>query len=76
MVSPAFPGLFFAFAAMALLIFVSVSPPVWDKVNFLDATIGGQNSIYGVFAKCVQGQACSNGDASIGYNLQVPGADE
>ena len=76
MVSPAFPGLFFAFAAMALLIFVSVSPPVWDKVNFLDATIGGQESIYGVFAKCVRGAACGNGDASVGYNLAVPGADE
>jgi hypothetical protein len=76
MVSPAFPGLFFAFAAMALLIFVSVSPPVWEKVNFLDATIGGQNSIYGVFAKCVIGQPCSNSDSSIGYNLAVPGADQ
>lgn len=75
MVSPAFPGLFFAFAAMALLIFVSVSPPVWDQVNFLDATIGGQNTLYGVFAKCISGQSCSNGDASIGYNLAVPGAD-
>ena len=75
MVSPAFPGLFFAFAAMALLIFVSVSPPVWDRVNFLEATIGGQTSIYGVFARCVSGQSCGNGDASIGYNLAVAGAD-
>jgi hypothetical protein len=58
---------------MALLIFVSVSPPVWDKVNFLDATIGGQNTLYGVFAKCVAGQSCSNGMASIGYDLSVPG---
>jgi len=74
--SPAFPGLFFAFAAMALLIFVSVSPPVWEKVNFLDATIGGQETIYGVFAQCTIGQACDNGKASIGYSLAVPGADD
>ncbi|KZS87470.1 pali-domain-containing protein, partial [Sistotremastrum niveocremeum HHB9708] len=42
MASPATPGLFFCFAAMVLLIFVSVSVPVWDKISFLDANISGR----------------------------------
>lgn len=73
MVSPAFPGMFFAFAAMALLIFVSVSPPVWDKVNFLRATANGSSYVWGVFGFCQEGGQCSY--RSIGYNLVLPNTD-
>lgn len=38
---------------MALLIFASVTPPAWDKVNFLDATAGGTRQVYGVFVSAV-----------------------
>jgi len=37
------------FAAMVLLIFVSVSAPVWDKISFLDANIGGKEIHFGVW---------------------------
>ncbi|KAF8309509.1 pali-domain-containing protein [Clavulina sp. PMI_390] len=49
MVSPAFPGVFFCFAAMVLLIFVSVSVPVWDKITFLDSEIAGKAIGWGVW---------------------------
>jgi len=42
MASPAIPGLFLCFAAMVLLIFVSVSSPVWDAISFLDVNINGK----------------------------------
>lgn len=45
MASPAAPGLFFCFAAMVLLIFVSVSVPVWNDIYFLDAHIGGVRDV-------------------------------
>ena len=43
--SGALPGLFFCFAAMVLLIFVSVSSPTWERISFLD--VG--NLHFGVF---------------------------
>ncbi|EIW83012.1 pali-domain-containing protein [Coniophora puteana RWD-64-598 SS2] len=43
--SGALPGLFCCFAAMVLLIFVSVSSPKWERISFLD--IG--NLHFGVF---------------------------
>ncbi|KIJ26114.1 hypothetical protein M422DRAFT_38353 [Sphaerobolus stellatus SS14] len=49
MASPAIPGLFLCFAAMVLLIFVSVSSPTWEKISFLDVTQGGQTTHFGVF---------------------------
>jgi len=49
MPSPAVPGLFFCFAAMVLLIFASVSVPIWDKVTFLNTTVGGKTVDFGVF---------------------------
>jgi len=72
MVSPAFPGLFFCFAGMALLLFASVSPPAWDKVNFLDAKVGTTNTVFGVFGECVKGGTCTS--KSVGYDLMVNGA--
>ncbi|EIN12013.1 pali-domain-containing protein [Punctularia strigosozonata HHB-11173 SS5] len=46
--SAAYPGLFFCFAAMVLLIFVSVGAPTWDKIGFLKANIDGTKR-FGVF---------------------------
>jgi hypothetical protein len=46
---PALPGLFFVFAAMVLLIFVSVSAPTWEKISFLNVGTGSQQTRYGVF---------------------------
>ncbi|EGO00258.1 hypothetical protein SERLA73DRAFT_160204 [Serpula lacrymans var. lacrymans S7.3] len=45
----ALPGLFFCFAAMVLLIFVSVSAPVWDRISFLNTNVGGSSLQFGVF---------------------------
>jgi len=45
----AYPGLFFCFAAMVLLIFVSVSSPTWNNVSFLNTSLGGESIHFGVF---------------------------
>ena len=45
----ALPGLFFCFVACLLLIFVSVSPPTWESVYFLNAGIGAGRVRFGVF---------------------------
>ncbi|EJU05234.1 pali-domain-containing protein [Dacryopinax primogenitus] len=47
MASPALPGLFFCFAAMVLLIFASISVPVWSKVTFLNASWAGAEVDFG-----------------------------
>ncbi|ORX39426.1 actin cortical patch SUR7/pH-response regulator pali [Kockovaella imperatae] len=73
MVSPAFPGLFFAFAAMVLLLFASISPPAWDKTYFLSADVNGATTLFGVFGECIVGQGCSS--RSVGYDLVVGGAN-
>ncbi|THH04178.1 hypothetical protein EW145_g5713 [Phellinidium pouzarii] len=49
MASPAAPGLFFCFAAAVLLVFVSVSAPTWDRISFLDVSVSGQTTHFGVF---------------------------
>lgn len=49
MVSPAWPGLFFCFAAVVLLVFATVSSPIWDKISFLDINVNGQTTHFGVF---------------------------
>jgi len=49
MASPAVPGLFFCFAAMVLLIFVSVSVPVWNDIYFLDANVNGHEIRFGIW---------------------------
>ncbi|OWZ52006.1 hypothetical protein J007_02060 [Cryptococcus neoformans] len=72
MVSPAFPGLFFAFAAAVLLLFASISPPAWDQVGFLTTTAGTTKTVFGVFGECVKGGSCSR--RSVGYDLIVNGA--
>lgn len=56
--SGALPGLFFCFAAMVLLIFVSVSAPTWNAISFLNA-----NGIsFGVFGY-------TGSKAHVGYYL-------
>jgi len=62
MANAAAPGVFFVFAAMVLLIFVSVSEPTWDRVSFLDVTRGGSTTHYGVFGYTSTG-------TSIGYRF-------
>ncbi|KAI4523462.1 pali-domain-containing protein [Schizophyllum commune Tattone D] len=46
---PALPGLFCCFAAMVLLIFVSVSVPTWDKISFLNVPTSNGETRFGVF---------------------------
>ncbi|EPQ57447.1 pali-domain-containing protein [Gloeophyllum trabeum ATCC 11539] len=45
----ALPGLFFCFAAMVLLIFVSVSAPTWNAVRFLSVYAPGHTTRFGCF---------------------------
>jgi len=45
----ALPGLLFCFAAMVLLIFVSVSEPTWDRVSFLNVRRDNGTVHYGCF---------------------------
>ncbi|KIM78935.1 hypothetical protein PILCRDRAFT_824059 [Piloderma croceum F 1598] len=58
----AFPGLFFCFAATVLLIIVSISTPVWDKISFLDVTVRGSTTQFGVFGY-------TGSKASVGYTF-------
>ncbi|KAF8487596.1 hypothetical protein JB92DRAFT_3021748 [Gautieria morchelliformis] len=62
MASPAFPGLLLCFAAMVLLIFVSVSAPTWEKISFLDVTVGGRTTHFGVLGFTGSGR-------SVGYRI-------
>ncbi|KAH7888815.1 hypothetical protein F5I97DRAFT_1855748 [Phlebopus sp. FC_14] len=61
--SAALPGLFFCFAAMVLLIFVSVSAPTWDNISFLNTS----GLSFGVFGY-------TDSKPHVGYNfpLSVP----
>jgi len=72
MVSPVFPGLFFAFAAAVLLLFASVSPPAWESVYFLKGSAGTSTTVFGVFGSCVKGGTCTS--KNVGYNLMLNGA--
>ncbi|PFH53729.1 hypothetical protein AMATHDRAFT_45196 [Amanita thiersii Skay4041] len=64
---PAIPGAFLCFAAAVLLIFVSVSPPTWDSISFLDVTQRNGNEVhYGVFGY-------TGSKTTIGYQFNVPG---
>ncbi|TFK25247.1 pali-domain-containing protein [Coprinopsis marcescibilis] len=56
----ALPGVFFCFAAMVLLIFVSVSEPTWDRVSFLNVRLPNGTTHYGAFGY-------TNHDVGIGY---------
>ncbi|KAG5643449.1 hypothetical protein DXG03_000922 [Asterophora parasitica] len=66
--SPAMPGLFFCFAATALLVIVCVSVPTWNAVSFLNVGTGENQIRYGVFGY-------TGSTVGIGYNFQVPGAE-
>jgi hypothetical protein len=60
----ALPGLLLVFAATVLLVFVSVSPPTWNKISFLDVTQGGKTTQFGVFGYT------GSGKAHIGYTFE------
>jgi len=60
----ALPGLFLCFAAMVLLIIVSVSVPIWKDVSFLDVVVGGGTATsFGVFGYT------GSGMAKVGYTI-------
>jgi len=63
MASPAVPGLFFCFAAMVLLVFASVSVPVWSRVTFLNTNIGGHEVDFGCWGY-------TGVKAHLGYSFQ------
>merc|ERR1712110_767933 len=58
----ALPGLFFAFAAMVLLVFASVSAPVWNSISFLNAGSGPSAIRFGVFGY-------TGSDRYVGYHF-------
>ncbi|GAA5918280.1 hypothetical protein JCM1841_002145 [Sporobolomyces salmonicolor] len=58
-------GAFALFAAMALMIVVSVSSPIWDNVGFLKGHISGQSFTLGNWGYCVGGSCTS---ATLGYS--------
>lgn len=61
------PAVFFALAATALLVIVSVSVPIWNSVRFLEATLDGQQLIMGNWGYCL-GSTCTS--SKLGYGLQ------
>jgi len=63
--SAALPGLFFCFAACLLLIFVSVSPPTWENVYFLNAGTGAGRIRFGVFGY-------TGSSTRVGYAFPAP----
>ncbi|KAG8918583.1 hypothetical protein FRC01_001786 [Tulasnella sp. 417] len=42
-------GLFFCFAALVLLVFATVSAPIWERISFLNTNIEGREIHFGVF---------------------------
>ncbi|TXT13557.1 hypothetical protein VHUM_00924 [Vanrija humicola] len=71
MPNPIGPALFLSFAAVVLFVFVSVSPPVWDKISFLNIYTPEGDTAFGVFGACIKGGVCSR--RSVGYTLAAPG---
>ncbi|GHJ88129.1 hypothetical protein NliqN6_4531 [Naganishia liquefaciens] len=73
MVSPAWTGFFWCFAAMVLLLFVSVSAPTWHQVYFLKAFANASEIRYGIWGYCTNiagaGWDCSS--ARLGYDLDL-----
>jgi hypothetical protein len=66
MASPALPGVFLTFAAMVLLIFVSVSVPVWYPISLLNVGPATDNQLrYGVFG-------FTGSKAALGYDFSEP----
>jgi len=67
------PGVFFAFAAFVLLIFVSVSAPTWRAIYFLEAETNGVQlrfGNWGYVVRAVGGDWQSSG-ARLGYNAEA-----
>ncbi|KAF8149550.1 hypothetical protein B0H34DRAFT_667677 [Crassisporium funariophilum] len=63
--SSAVPGLLLCFAAMVLLLFVSISVPTWHRVSFLNVGQPGTDQLkYGVFGG-------SNMSPSVGYHFTL-----
>ncbi|KAF8800271.1 pali-domain-containing protein [Phlegmacium glaucopus] len=62
----AVPGMLLCFAAMVLLVFVSVSVPSWSKVSFLNIGESGPNQLkYGIFGS-------TGSSPSVGYHFTNP----
>ena len=47
--TPALPGLFCCISALILLIFATISSPVWNDVFFLEVTVNGSTTRFGAF---------------------------
>lgn len=62
MASPAAPALFLCFAAMVLLIFVSVSVPTWNAIYFLKVFVEGREIRFGCFGFTGSGR-------NVGYSF-------
>jgi len=45
--APAIPGLLCCISALILLVFVTVSAPVWNSISFLDVDINGKSTHFG-----------------------------
>jgi len=58
----AFPGLILCLAATILLVFVSVSPPTWNTISFLDVSYHSELIKFGVFGH-------TGSHISIGYDI-------
>jgi len=67
--SPAIPGLFCCFSAMVLLLFVSVSVPVWKDISFLDTKIDGRVIKFGLWGYTGSKQ-------TLGYSLRPAGIND
>jgi len=60
------PGALLCFAAMVLLLFVSISVPTWSKVSFLNVGASGTDQLkYGVFGS-------TGSSPSVGYHFTNP----
>jgi len=66
MSTAAIPGMLLCFAAMVLLLFVSISVPTWSKVSFLNIGESGPHQLkYGVFGS-------TGSSPSVGYYFTNP----
>jgi len=72
-ISPAFTGFFWCFAAMVLLLFVSVSAPTWHDIYFLGAWSSSKSTEirYGIFGYCVVGGSGGCSKHSLGYDITL-----
>jgi len=47
--TPALPGLLCCISALILLVFATISAPVWNDTSFLDITVNGKTTHFGTF---------------------------